>query len=149
MAVRPIPEGANTVIPHLAIRDCAKAVDYYKKVFGAEERNRAAGPDGKIMHTELKIGDSYLYASDEMGPPSTPGGVTVHIWSTDPDSVFERATKNGGKVKMPLDNQFWGDRYGQFTDPWGHTWAVSKHVEDVKPEEMQKRFQAWMAKMKG
>jgi len=148
MAVKPIPEGYNTVIPHLSLRDCTKAVEFYKKVFGAEERNRAPGPGGKVMHTELKVGDSFFYASDEFGPPSTPTGVTIHIWSTDPDNVFDRAVKNGATVKMPLANQFWGDRYGQFTDPWGHTWAVSKHVEDVSPADMAERAQAAFAQMK-
>jgi PhnB protein len=148
MATKPIPEGTNTVLPHLSLSDCAKAVEFYKKVFNAEERNRAPGPGGKVMHTELKIGDSLVYASDEFGPHTVPAGVTVHVWSADPDGVFERAVKNGAQVKLALENQFWGDRYGQFTDPWGHTWAVSKHIEDLTPDEMMKRAQAAFASMK-
>jgi PhnB protein len=143
MAVKPIPDGFNTVIPHMVFDDCTKAIAFIKAVFGAEQRNLAPGPGGKVMHVELKIGDSWLYASDAFGPVSPPHGCVINVWTADPDGTFERALANGATVKFPLINQFWGDRYGQFMDPQGHLWAVSTHVEDVPPDEIAKRSKAW------
>jgi uncharacterized glyoxalase superfamily protein PhnB len=149
MAVKPIPEGMHTLVPHLALKNCAKAIELYKQVFGAKENFRMPMPDGKIIHADLTIGDSTLFVMDE--PPgsssTTPAGVIVHLWSTEPEAIFERATKAGAKVTMPLQDMFWGDRYGQLVDPFGHTWAIAKHVEDVSPAEINKRAMKAFAEM--
>ena len=142
---RPIPEGYHTITPQLTCRDAARAIEFYKKVFSARELSRAAGPDGKIMHAELQIGDSRVMLNDEFpgvaaAPnPSGPQSNSLFIYNEDVDSLFNRAVREGCRVDMPLDNQFWGDRYGKFTDPFGHHWAVATHVEDVAPEEMKRR----------
>ena len=151
MAVKPIPQGQHNIVPHLSIRngECTKAIEFYKKAFGAEDENPPMkSPDGKIVHAALRIGDSSFYLADEMGPSVAPGGFCVHLWCNDVDATWGRATKAGANVKMPLANMFWGDRYGQLTDPYGHTWSLATHVEDVPPEQMGKRFQEWMAKNK-
>ena len=150
MPVKPIPEGQRSVTPHLTVSDAGKAVEFYKAAFGAEERNRAATPDGKIMHTEIRIGDSNVYLNDPFGPPGPPpAGVVIHLYVADADVVWARALKAGATVKMPIMDAFWGDRYGQLTDPFGHTWGVSTHKEDVAPEEVAKRAQAYFSKMGG
>lgn len=142
---RPIPEGYHTITPQLTCRDAARAIDFYKKVFSAREISRAAGPGGKIMHAELQIGDSRVMLNDEFpgvaaAPnPSGPHSSSLFVYNEDVDSLFNRAVREGCRVDMPLDNQFWGDRYGKFTDPFGHQWAVATHVEDVAPEEMKRR----------
>jgi uncharacterized glyoxalase superfamily protein PhnB len=150
MAVKPIPEGQHTLVPHLALKDCAKAIEFYKKAFGAKENFRMPMPDGKIIHADLTIGDSHFFVMDEPpGSSSTPAGVLVHMWSREPDAIFERATKAGAKVKMPLEDMFWGDRYGQLLDPFGHTWSIAKHIEDVSPEETKKRAMKAFTERKG
>ncbi|MFB3906770.1 MAG: VOC family protein [Candidatus Eisenbacteria bacterium] len=144
---RPIREGFHSLTPHLIVRGAAEAIDYYKKAFGAEERGRMASPDGKaIWHAELRIGDSVLMLNDEfpdMGAvsPLTNGGsgVTLHLYVPDADAVFERAVQAGGKVKMPLADQFWGDRYGVIVDPFGHKWAIATHKEDPTEEQIRER----------
>lgn len=142
---RPIPEGYHSITPQLTCRDAARAIDFYKKVFSAREISRAAGPGGKIMHAELQIGDSRVMLNDEFpgvaaAPnPSGPHSSSLFVYNEDVDSLFNRAVREGCRVDMPLDNQFWGDRYGKFTDPFGHQWAVATHVEDVAPEEMKRR----------
>ena len=146
--VNPIPEGAHTITPHLICKDAGKAVDWYKKAFGAEELFRIPGPDGKsICHAELKIGDSQLYLceeSPEMGCLSAAtignSAVTVHLYVQDADKVFNQAAKAGAEVLMPLTDMFWGDRYGKLKDPFGHHWSVGTHIEDVAPAEIQKRM---------
>jgi uncharacterized glyoxalase superfamily protein PhnB len=106
-------------------------------------------PDGKMIHADLTIGDSTLFVMDEPpGSSSVPAGVMVHVWSPEPEAIFERATKAGAKVTMPLQEMFWGDRYGQLVDPFGHTWSIAKHVEDVSPAEINKRAMKAFAEMK-
>ena len=144
--VRPIPEGYHTITPQLTCRDAARAIEFYKNVLGARELNRAAGPDGKIMHAELQIGDSRIMLNDEFPgmaaapDPTRPHSSSLFIYTEDVDTLFNRAVKQGCRVDMPLDNMFWGDRYGKFTDLFGHQWAVATHVEDVAPAEMQRRM---------
>ena len=152
MAVNPIPEGYPQVIPYLSIQGAGKAIDFYSNVFGFEEIMRMGGPDDKIGHAEMKLGDSVIMLSDEMPDmgnksPKTIGGspVTVCLYVEDVDSTYKKAIDNGAKEITPLDNQFYGDRSGQFEDPFGHRWNVSSHIEDVSPEEMEKR----MAEMMG
>jgi PhnB protein len=145
--VRPIPEGYHSVTPFLTVEGAAKAIDFYARAFGAVEKFRMPGPEGKIMHAELTIGDSTIMLTDAMRDPPTLSSFYVYV--PDADAAFERAVKAGAKVKMPLADMFWGDRYGSLKDPWGNTWAIATHIEDVPPEEMPKRAQAAMAKAAG
>lgn len=151
--VRAIPEGYHNVIPYLTCKNAAKAIDFYKSVFGATEIMRMAGPDGKIGHAELKIGDSHVFLSDEipgMNAAPTPGvknACGIFLYLENVDTAFNRAVAAGAQVDMPLENQFWGDRYGKITDPFGHNWGLSQHVEDVAPAEMERRSKEWQAKM--
>ena len=145
-AAKPVPAGFNTITPQLTLDDAAKTIDWYKKAFGAEEIGRGLGPDGKIMHAELKIGDSRFMVNDEfpeMGArsPVSIGGspVTVHLYVPDADAVFNSAVAAGAKVKMPLAGQFWGDRYGQVEDPSGHLWSIATHKEDLSSEQIAER----------
>ncbi len=140
---QPIPSGFHTVTPYLTVRDAAAAIEFYKKALGAEEIMRMPTPDGKIGHAELKIGDSINKS------PQTLGGSTggLYLYVEDVDKAFKRATDAGATVKMPVTDMFWGDRYGQVTDPFGHLWSLSTHVEDVSPEEMEKRSKEWAAQM--
>lgn len=153
--VKPIPDGYRSVTPHIVIRDAAKAIEFYKKAFNAEENYRMPGPGGKLMHAEIRIGDSIVMLADEMpdmGSKSpqalggTPGGLM--IYTKDVDAMFQQAVKAGATVEMPVSNMFWGDRYGKLRDPFGHSWAIATHVEDVPPEEMPKRMMAAMKDMK-
>jgi PhnB protein len=148
-AVKPIPDGYHTVTPHLVVRDAAKAIEFYTKAFGAEERFRMPGPNGVVMHAELQLGDSVLMLGEEapqMGAssPQTIGGspVSLLIYVKDVDASFARADKAGCTVQMPLTDMFWGDRYGKLLDPFGHHWALATHKEDVSPEDMAKRMAA-------
>ncbi len=151
--VRPIPEGFHSLTPQLTCRDAARAIDFYKNIFGATEVMRMASPDGKITHAELKIGDSHLMLNDEFpGMTAAPNPSATHssslfFYMEDVDSVFNRAVAAGSRVDMPLNNMFWGDRYGKITDPFDHRWGLATHVEDVAPEEMKRRSAAEMAKM--
>jgi PhnB protein len=153
--VKPVPEGFHTVTPHLMVRGAAKAIDFYKKAFGAQEVMRMAMPDGQtLMHAEIKIGDSIIFLGDEfpgMGcrSPQTLGGtpMTINLYVDNADAVFDRAVAAGAKVTMPLSNMFWGDRYGKLQDPFGFEWSVAAHIEDVPPGEMHKRAQAAIAQM--
>jgi len=151
---KPVPEGTHTLTAHLSIRNAVQALEFYPKAFGAEVLYAAKGPDGKIMHASLKIGDSQFMLHDEypgMGAPGpeTLGGspVTLNLCVEDVDALWKRAVAAGAKVIMPLDNQFWGDRYGVVADPFGHKWALLSHVEDVPPEEMKRRMDAAVAQM--
>jgi uncharacterized glyoxalase superfamily protein PhnB len=151
--VKPIPDGCRSLTPHLVVRGGSQAIEFYKRAFGAVEEVRMPGPDGtSVMHAELRIGDSPFFLCDEfpeMGnrSPLALGGtpVTINLYAEDCDAVFNRAVAAGAQVRMPLMNMFWGDRYGQLTDPFGHVWAVATHIEDVSPEEMGKRAQAAFA----
>lgn len=149
--VKAIPDGYHSISPALTCKDAARAIDYYKKAFNAQEIMRMPSPDGKISHAELKIGDSIIFLNDEMGPMTGTSSVTprmsLFLYVEDADTTFNNAVKAGGKADMPLENQFWGDRYGKLTDPFGHQWGVATHVEDVAPEEIGKRAAAFFAKM--
>jgi PhnB protein len=154
MAVQPIPDGYNTVSPYLAVDDAEKAIEYYKKAFGAEETVRMNGPDGRIGHAELKIGDSHLMLSDPFPqsstkPPTELGGTSVSIFMyvEDVDAVVQKAVDQGATVTMEVEDQFWGDRFGSITDPFGHNWSIATHVEDLTPEEIEERGKAAMAAM--
>ncbi len=144
---KPIPEGFHTLTPHIVVKGASEAIEFYKKAFGAREVGRMPGPDGKsIMHADIIIGDSHLMLVDEfpdMGclAPQTVGGssVTIHIYVEDADAFFNQAVAAGAEVKMPLSDMFWGDRYGLVTDPFGHSWSIATHKEDLSPEEMGKR----------
>jgi PhnB protein len=149
-----VPAGFSTVTPHLVVRDAAQAIEFYKKAFGAKETVRMEGLGGKIGHAEIKIGDSHLFLADEMpewgskSPLMIGGtGTTIHLYVEDADAVFNQAVAAGAQIKMPLADQFWGDRYGKLMDPYGHEWSVATHLEDLTPAEMRKRQEAAMAQM--
>jgi PhnB protein len=153
MPVKPIPEGYHTVTPYLVVHDAAKAIDYYKRAFDAKEIMRMETPQGKIGHAEIRIGDSNIMLADEMGQPKTKsphalgantGGVFVYV--QDVDAAYQKAVKAGGTADNPPADMFWGDRFGQLTDPFGHSWSLATHKEDVAPEEMKKRMHAEMEK---
>jgi len=143
--VKPIPDGMNTVTPHLVCKEAAKAIEFYKKAFGAEERFRLGTPDKKkVLHASLRIGNSAIMLADEfpdwgsVGPETLKGTpVVIHLYVEDADSVFDQAVRAGATVTMPLQDMFWGDRYGQLRDPFGHSWSVATHVRDVSLEEME------------
>jgi PhnB protein len=144
--VKPIPEGYHTFTPYLIVKGAADAIEFYKKAFGATELFRIPGPDGRIGHAEIKIGDSMIMLADEhpeIGAlsPQTIGGCPVHLmlYVDDVDATFNQAVAAGGKVKDPLTNKFYGDRMGAVTDPFGFLWYMATHIEDVSPEEMNKR----------
>ncbi len=147
--VKPIPEGYHSVTPYLIIKGAADAIEFYKKAFGATELLRMPHPNGKIGHAEIKIGDSPVMLADEfpeMGhkSPTTLGGspVSLMIYVDDVDAVFNRAIAEGAKSERPLETKFYGDRSGSLKDPFGHSWHIATHVEDVSEEEMQKRAAA-------
>ena len=153
--VKPIPQGMHSVTPHLVCAGAAKAIEFYKKAFGAEEGGRLPGPDGRLMHAMIRIGDSAVMLVDEMpewgslGPKALKGTpVTIHLYVEDADAFVARAAQAGAKVTMPVAEQFWGDRYGKVEDPFGHHWSVATHVRDVTPEEMKKAMQAMAAGQK-
>jgi PhnB protein len=144
--VKPIPDDYPRVMPYLTVDDANAAIEFYGNVLGARERMRLAGPDGKVGHAELQIGDSVVMLADEfpeMGGVSakTVGGtpVTIMVYVEDVDATFQRAMQAGAKELRPLENQFYGDRTAQFEDPFGHRWSISTRVEDVPPDEMQRR----------
>jgi PhnB protein len=144
--VKPIPTGYHSITPYLVIKDAAKAIDFYKQAFGAKEMMRMGGPDGRVAHAELRIGDSVIMMSDEhpdMGfrGPEAIGGtpVSLLLYVEDVDAVAAQAVKSGAKEMRPVADQFYGDRMGTFQDPFGHVWSIASHVEDVPPAEMEKR----------
>jgi PhnB protein len=152
--VSAIPEGTHTVTPHLVVRGAARAIDFYCDAFGAIEIYRMPAPDGTVVHAELQLGDSRVYLADEapaMGAKSpkaykgTP--VTIHLYVEDADAAFERAVRAGASVVQPVEDQFWGDRYGQVVDPFGHVWSIATHKEDVPPGEMMRRAEELFASL--
>ena len=154
MAIEPIPEGYNTVSPYLDVDDAEKAIEYYTKAFGAKETVRMDGPDGRIGHAELKIGESLLMLSDPFPesstkPPTELGATSVSIFMyvEDVDAVVQKAVDAGATVTMEVEDQFWGDRFGSITDPFGHNWSIATHIEDLTPEEIEERGKAAMAAM--
>jgi len=148
--VNPIPEGSHTITPHLCVKGAAEAIEFYKKAFNAEEVCRVPAPDGSVLiHSAVKIGDSLVFIYDEvpkmgaLGPKSIGGtAVRLHLYVENVDSLFDQAVKAGAKSEMPPMDQPWGDRYGVLTDPFGHSWGVATHKEDVSPEELSRRFEA-------
>ena len=151
MAVKPIPEGYHSITPYLIVNGAANALDFYKQAFGAQELFRMADPSGKIGHAEIKIGDSPIMLADEFpemgfrGPQSLGGSsVTILLYVEDVDEVFNRAIAAGGTLLKPLKDEFYGDRSGTLTDPFGHIWTVATHKEDVAPEEMEERMKKTM-----
>ncbi len=146
--VQPIPEGFHTVTPHLVVSDAAAAIEFYQKAFGAEEVNRMPGPEGKIMHAAIRIGDSPLMLNDEfpnmgtVGPKAIGGSaVTIHLYVKDADAVWDSATNAGAKVVVPMADMFWGDRYGVIEDPFGHRWSIATHTRDLTPEQVMEGAQ--------
>jgi uncharacterized glyoxalase superfamily protein PhnB len=142
--VKAVPDGMHTITPHLVCRDAAAAIAFYQKAFGAVELARLPGPQGKLLHALLRIGDSPLMLVDEfpdwgaLGPQSLKGSpVTIHLYVEDVDAAVERAVATGARLTMPVADMFWGDRYGTVEDPFGHRWSIATHVRDLSPEEIQ------------
>ncbi|MEX2168925.1 MAG: VOC family protein [Pirellulales bacterium] len=151
MATKFIPDGYHTATPYLTVKDAARAIEFYKQAFDATESMRVAAPEGKVGHAEIKIGDSIIMLADEFpewgnrGPQSLGGSpVGLCLYVKDADSVFARAVAAGAQVTKPVEDQFYGDRSGTVTDPFGHVWTIATHTEDVSPEEMQRRAEAFM-----
>jgi PhnB protein len=154
MATKPVPEGYHTVTPYLAVDDAAQAIEYYQKAFGAKERVRMETPEGKIGHAELEIGDALVMLSDPFPqastkPPKELGGTSasVFMYVEDVDATVKQAVDAGATITMEVADQFWGDRFGSVTDPFGHLWSIATHVEDVSPEEIAERAKEAMAAM--
>ena len=154
MSTKPIPEGHHTLTPYLAVDDAARAIDFYRKAFGAKELMRMNAPGGKIGHAELEIGDSLVMLSDpfpqsSVRPPTELDGTSasVFMYVEDVDAVVQQAVDAGATVTMEVADQFWGDRFGTVSDPFGHTWSIATHVEDLTPEEIAERGKAAMAAM--
>ena len=147
-----LPEGYHSITPYLVVNDASKAIDFYKRAFGAKETRRHHGPDGKsIMNAELKIGDSIILLSDEFPHggcrlPKSIGGTAVmlYIYTEDVDKVFNQAISAGATIVMPVMDAFWGDRYGQLSDPFGHIWSIATHKQDLSREEIEKTGQAML-----
>ena len=148
MAIKRVPDGYHRVTPHLCVRNASAMIEFYKKAFGAIEKGRAPGPDGKsILHAAIQIGDSIVFLNDEfpemgalspLGAKTTP--VTIHLYVEDADKQFQQALAAGAEVVMPIGDQFWGDRYGIVKDPSGHQWSIGSHMEDLTPEQMKERM---------
>jgi PhnB protein len=150
--VKPVPDGYHSITPYLFIKGAADAIDYYKNVFGAKERMRMPGPNGRVMHAELEIGDSIVMLADEnleigAKSPKTLGGTssTLHVYFDNVDNIAEKAVKTGATLVRPLKDEFYGDRAASIVDPFGHMWSIATHIEDVSPEEMKKRMSKAMA----
>ncbi len=152
--VRPIPEGYHSITPYLVVDGATRAIDFYQRAFGAKKIMQMNGPDGKIAHAELKIGDSILMLADEMPDsdvrtPKSLGGssVGIFLYVENVDKVFSQAQSAGAKVQSPPADMFWGDRYGKLTDPFGHSWSLATHKENVPPDELEKRAREFRSKM--
>jgi PhnB protein len=147
---KPLPEGQRSVTPHLVVRGAGRAIDFYKQALGAEELMRMPGPDGKLMHAAIRIGDSKIFLVDEfpepreegVGSPQQVGAttVTIHLFVDDVDARIQRAAAAGAKITLPPTDLFWGDRYGRILDPFGHSWSIATHVQDLTPEEIQRNM---------
>jgi uncharacterized glyoxalase superfamily protein PhnB len=153
MSYSKIPAGYHTVTPSIIVRDAAKAIDFYQRAFGAEEIERFAGPNGSVMHAEIRIGDSRIMIGEEneqwgtKSPLSTNGNPgSLHIYVDDVDASFDRAVKAGATVRYPLEDAFWGDRYGKVADAFGHEWGIATRVKTLSADEMQEAAKEWMAK---
>lgn len=149
MPVKAIPDGYTALTPYLVCKDAAKAIEFYTKAFGAEELMRMPGPNGRVMHAEMKIGGAILMLSDEnaerghLSPSSIGGsGSSIMFYTDDVDGMFNRAVSLGAKADQAPSDMFWGDRMGNLTDPFGHLWAIATHKEDVAPAEMERRMAA-------
>ena len=152
--VKPIPEDFATVTPSLIFRDTNRAIDFYKKAFGAKVRMNMPGPDGKIMHAEIQIGDSILFLADEMmGNKSAENlgaaPVGFYLYVDNADQAFQTAIRAGGKEKYPVSDMFWGDRMGALEDPFGYTWTLATHTKDLSPDEMKRAQDEWFKQMAG
>ena len=155
MAIKPVPDGFNTVSVYLVVKNAVEALDFYQKAFGAEAGERMPGPDGEsTMHAEMRIGNSTVMLTDEnpqweMKSPLTLGGspASLHIYVDDADKFFKRAVDAGCAVMVPIDDAFWGDRYGKVKDPFGHQWGIATHKEDLSPEEMGRRAAEFFSNM--
>lgn len=150
-AVKAIPEGMHTVTPHLVCDGAADAIEFYKKAFNAVETSRMPGPGGRLMHAAVRIGDSTVMLVDEFpdwksfGPNKLGGSsVTIHLYVPDVDATFKQAVAAGGTERMPPTDMFWGDRYGQITDPFGHIWSIATHVRDMTPAQMAEEMKKTM-----
>ena len=147
--VNPIPPGMHTITPHLVCAGAAAAIEFYKEAFGAVEITRMAGPDGKLFHAMVRIGDSFLMLVDDfpemraLGPKALGGSpVTIHLSVVDADATFKRATAAGATLRMPVTEMFWGARYGQVVDPFGHIWSVATQVREVRPDQLAEAMKA-------
>jgi PhnB protein len=153
MTVKPIPDGYSTATPYLIVKDAPRAIEFYKQAFGATELMRLAEPGGRVGHAEIQIGNARLMLADEFpemgirGPQALGGSpVTFLLYVEDVDARFRQAVAAGATVQRPLKDQFYGDRLGTVTDPFGHVWTIATHTEDVSPEEMEKRYEALQKK---
>ena len=154
-ASKPIPDGMHTLTPHIVCEGASAAIDFYKKAFNAEELARLPGPNGKIMHAAIRIGDSVMMLMDDfpewgsLGPKALKGTpVTLHLYVNDVDAAMKQAVAAGAQVTMPVADMFWGDRYGQVVDPCGHRWSIATHKFDLTPQEVQENM-AKMGPMEG
>jgi PhnB protein len=154
MATKPIPEGYHTLTPYLSVENAAEAIDFYQQAFGAQEHFRMPGPNDTVAHAELKIGDSVVMLSDpfpqsSVRPPKEVGGTSASLFMyvEDVDAVFKQAVDAGATSTMEPADQFWGDRFGTVTDPFGHVWSIATHIEDLTPEEIAERSKEAMAAM--
>ncbi len=153
MTVQTIPQGFHSLTPGLTCKNAAQAIDLYKKAFGATEHSRMAGPDGRIMHAELQIGDSMMFLADEFPgmsaapAPGAPPSQSIYLYVQDVDATYAQAVAAGCQGAMPVSDMFWGDRFGKVVDPFGHHWNLATHVEDVAPAEMERRAKEWTAQM--
>jgi PhnB protein len=152
MSVKSPPAGYHSVTPAIIVRDAAQAIEFYKRAFGAEELSRMAGPDGAIIHAEIRIGDSVIMLGEEnpqwgtLSPLSTKGNPgSLHLYVDDADAAFARAVRAGAASRYPLEDAFWGDRYGKVTDPFGHEWGLATRLKELSPEQMQQAAAEWMA----
>jgi uncharacterized glyoxalase superfamily protein PhnB len=155
--VKAVPDGFHTITPHLTVRDANRALDFYQKAFGAEVLHVMPAPGGKVMHAAIKIGDSIVMLADEFpeyggtsasaGDSTSCSGDALHIYIDNVDAAFERAVSAGATVKMPVMDMFWGDRYGQVIDPFGHRWSLATHTRDMTPEEMNREQEKAFSQM--
>jgi len=152
MPAKSTPAGYHSVTPSIVVRDAAQAIEFYQRAFGAEEVNRMVAPDGTIMHAEIRIGDSIVMLGEEneqwgsRSPLSTNGNPgSLYVYVEDVDAAFARALQAGATVRYPLEDTFWGDRFGKVTDPFGHEWGLATRIREMSPEEMQQAGAAWMA----